>query len=217
MTQRLNTLFAKWSATDHLDRDDIAHLFNVVFDLADRTYDTVDLWPVGADDQGIWVLNPDAPRPWPTPPLHWTGEDPNPAHTAAELELIQHGIDLGRVPCLHSTSWRSDGGVTVLHYLAIVDCPGTVREHYPHAKPISPNIARVAGQPRHHGAAAPPEEVRCIDILRHGVRHYRALGDPASLCYDEPIGKALPEVWHRQLADVTPAVAQMFGPVREPA
>jgi hypothetical protein len=34
---------------------------------------------------------------------------------------------------------------------------------------------------------------------------------------NEPIGQALPEIWHRQLANVTPAVAQMFGPVRDVA
>jgi hypothetical protein len=34
---------------------------------------------------------------------------------------------------------------------------------------------------------------------------------------DEPIGQALPEIWHRRLAEVTPAVAQMFGPVKDVA
>jgi hypothetical protein len=181
-------------------------------------YGTVDLWAVAADEQGIWALNPQAPRPWPTPPLHYIEGDLNPAHTAAELELIQHGIDLARVPCLHSTSWRIQDHAMILHYLAIIDVgDAVVRQLYPQAKPFSPHLHEVVGQPRHHGAAAPPEENRYIDILRHGVRHYRFLGDMASIGYDEPIGRALPEIWHQQLANVTPAVAKMFGPVTDAA
>jgi hypothetical protein len=217
----------KYMATGHLDDQDIRNLLKENLELrllAARMHVLVEVWPVAADEQGIYALNPEAPRSWPTEPI-FPSDDPDPKerkkaiHRAAEKELDLRGM--GDRHCLHSTSWRAEWDALVVHYLGIVRCPdwtaGSVRSTWPDARPFSPNLPLRVGQPRQHGATAPPEEVRYIDILRHGIRHYRFLGDMASLGYNEQIGKALPEVWHQQLANVTPAIAQMFGPVTEAA
>lgn len=180
-------------------------------------YEAVEVFLVGADETGIWALQPDAPYPWSSPPVRQLPGVLSAEHVAAQLELIQHGVDLAAVPVLHSTSWRSEPSCSVYHYLAVVDCPGTVREHWPEAKPVSPNIARVAGQPKTHGAAAPPEEVRYIDILRHAIRHLRALTDPAYDEYDATITRDLPAVWFPRLEGIRPATARMFDRVHQGA
>jgi len=180
-------------------------------------HETVSVFPVGADELGIYALNPEAPWPWPSPPIHASQDDAYPEHTAAQLELIQHCIDLGAVPILHSTSWRAEPLEIVVHYLAVVDVDGMVRESWPHAKPISPRLAEVAGQPKTHAAAAPPEEVRYIDILRHAIRHLRFLTDPDSDGYDATIARSLPSSWHPHMPAIRPATAHMFGRIHDVA
>jgi hypothetical protein len=210
-------------------------------------YSAVDVHLIGADTSGMYALIPDAPRPWSSPPVTHIPGDPCEEWTAAELELIQHGVDLGRVPVIHPTSWRSDGPALVTHFLAVYDSRGaTVKQEWPEAKPISFRLADQVGQPAHHGAAAPPLGNRNIDIMRHALRHLRALTDPGpELCpeclrrgilalwrrllglwcgghvigdfYDVEIAEALPAVYVPHLKRLRAATAWMFGPISESA
>src|SRR6266536_5668786 len=123
---------------------------------------TVEVWPVAADQRGIWLLS--GLGPWPSPPVA-QGID-NAEHIAAEIELMQHQARAETV-ILHSTSWRSTTVEMVCTFLAVIDCPGRpVRAHWPEALPLDPRVVEVVGSEPTHGAAEPPV-VREIGVLRH--------------------------------------------------
>jgi hypothetical protein len=139
-----------------------------------------DAYLASYDDLGFYAINTDAPAPWPSDEIHVSLDDPCAEQTAAELELLQHQVNLDDLVFHHSTSWRSEPLLLVTHFLAIVRCPESkmVREVWPWAKPISPRLADKVGPPRPHGALGPPEEVRDIDVWRHAFRHAAYLTDP---------------------------------------
>lgn len=178
------------------------------------------VFPVAADaDSGWWQLNLDAPMGWLTPPIH-----PGPpgvrsdTHRAAQRELIIHSIDLRRVPILHALSWREERWGTVYHFFAIVDCGDQpVLLDFPDATPIPPELGEQVGQPRTHGAADPPAEVRYADIVRHGLRTLWGHCDPEFLSFDATIAAALPPVCLPHLRDLKPAFAKMFGQIHQAA
>jgi hypothetical protein len=223
---RLDTIDTLWRDTGQLSRSDIAWLIAKAHEFrADgrRITTTVDVWLLAADQQGIWRCNPDLP--WSSLPLDDTG-DPTPAQTAAEIELIQHQVNLSRLRFFHSTSWRSQPE-TVLHFLAAVKVDGPVRVEYPDAKPVSFRLHELVGQPRTHAALGPPTEHRYIDHVRHGIRHMRYLTDPDSDGYDATIAERMfggpPESWDpadpwmRHLPRLRGATARMFGQVHQSA
>jgi hypothetical protein len=164
----------------------------------------VEVWPVAADQTGLWLLSPDGP--WPSPPVLADSEP----HVAAEIELIQHSVNLADVSAIHSTSWRAEHTSAVLTYLAVVDVHGLVLEDWPSARPISLDLAQHVGRPPTHGPLDPPAP-RHIDVLIHGLRHLRFL-----LGTDATVAEALGPEWRRHLADLEPAIACMYSEVHEP-
>jgi hypothetical protein len=60
-----------------------------------------EVWPVAADETGLWLLSGDGPRP--SLPVM----DDSEPHDYAEMELMQAGM-WGSTKLLHSTSWRVD-------------------------------------------------------------------------------------------------------------
>jgi hypothetical protein len=62
-----------------------------------------EVWPVAADELGLWLLSGDGPRP--SLPVM---DDAEP-FDYAEMELMQAGM-WATTKILHSTSWRADQG-----------------------------------------------------------------------------------------------------------
>jgi len=159
---------------------------------------TVEVWPVSADETGIWLLSPDGP--WPSPPVMADSEP----HLAVELELIQHTVSLIDVALLHSTSWRTEGTAVILTYVAVVRCPGLVRSTWPDARPVGWPLAEHVGRPPTHAPTEPPAP-RYIDVLMHGLRHLRFLLD-----YDATSAEALNGTWRQHLETLEPALSTMY-------
>jgi hypothetical protein len=167
----------------------------------------VEIWPVAADDIGIWLISGnDAWRP--TLPV-MADSDP---HAEVELALAEHGVLNDRV-FLHSTSWRADGPSTLLTYVAVLRRPGLVREHWADALPISPHIPQAVGKPPTHSPVDAPAP-RYIDVLLHGLRHMVFLLGPNG---DATAATALTEPWPTHLAPLEPALAGMYSEVHRPA
>jgi hypothetical protein len=166
---------------------------------------TVEVWPIAADETGLWLLSPDGP--WPSPPVLADSEP----HIAVELELIQHSVSLADVRVLHSTSWRTEHTSAILTYAAVVDCPGLVLDSWPDARPISLELAQHVGRPPTHGPLDPPAP-RYVDVLVHGLRHLAYL-----LTTDATVAGALGETWRVHLAGLEPAIACMYSEIHQPA
>jgi hypothetical protein len=103
----------------------------------------VEVWPVAADQTGIWLVSGD--DAW--RPLISVTADTEP-HAEIELILAEHGA-LADAQLIHSTSWRVDG---------------------PAALPISVSVAQAVGAPLTNAPNAAPTP-RYIDVLKHAVRH----------------------------------------------
>jgi hypothetical protein len=72
-----------------------------------------EVWPVAADELGLWLLSGDGPRP--SLPVM----DDSEPFDYAEMELMQAGM-WATTKILHSTSWRVDRGDLIVTYLAVV-------------------------------------------------------------------------------------------------
>jgi hypothetical protein len=159
----------------------------------------VEVWPVAADETGIWLLSgDDAWRPATT-----VAADSEP-HFEVELALSDHGA-LTDTAVLHSTSWRVDGPAVTLTYVALVDTPDAVRLAWPSARPISMDAVHSVGPAPAHDPAGPPSP-RYIDVLKHAIRHLAFLRDT-----DPTTSAAFPPHWADHLATIRPALAGMYA------
>lgn len=161
----------------------------------------VEVWPVAADEVGLWLTSGE--DAW------WSGPvmaDDEP-HSEVVHALREHNADK-RVELLHSTSWRVDGPHIVLTYMAVLECPGLVRDDWPSALPISRELADAVDKPLSHAPTEAPTP-RYVDVLLHGLRHLRFLLDT-----DSDNSAALDRHWRRHLAAMSPALATMYN--REP-
>lgn len=156
---------------------------------------TIEIWPLAADEIGIWLLSRDAWRSAPIP----AASEP---HFEVETLLAEHGIT--DPPLLHSTSWRPDGPHVVLTYVAVLHPTGLVRAEWPDAQPVSRDLLPAVGNPLPHGAAEVPVP-RYVDVLFHGLRHIRFLVDT-----DSSAREALTGYWPQWLAELQPALAGMY-------
>lgn len=123
---------------------------------------TSEVWPVAADEQGVWLLEPE----WPLLSLPIVrGSNP---HEASRLELQTRGLySPGMV--LHQTSSRTDGPAEVATFLAIIPGSEPVPALFSEARPVSPVLAEVAGPPPTHA----PDELPVFalwHVLAHGLR-----------------------------------------------
>lgn len=165
--------------------------------MANDMYIRVEVWPVAADEAGIWLVS---------------GEDalrsslpvPSDSEPHAETELLLAAGGFEPVVFLHSTSWRADGPSVILTYVAVVDTPGTVLDRWPNARPISLSLARHVGPAPAAPHTAPPAP-RYIDVLLHAIRHLRFL-----LETDEASATAFRPQLRRHLERLAPALAGMY-------
>ena len=161
----------------------------------------VEVWPVAADQTGIWLLSgQDALRsdriPSDSEP-HWEVEN-----------LLGYGE---KAALLHSTSWRIDGPRIVLTHMAVIATADLVRADWPGAMPIAAELLPTVGNPAPHGAAEVPAP-RYVDVLMHGLRHLRFLLDT-----DAGARGVLTGRWAQHLAAMEPALAGMYLSQETPA
>ena len=162
---------------------------------------TVEVWPVAADEAGIWLVSDGDALRW--GPVMADGD----VHYEVETLLRGFGIALDEVPVIHSTSWRPDGPAIVLTYMAIVRASGYVLETWPHAAPVTSALPKAVGKAPAHGAAEVPVP-RVVDVLLHGLRHLKFLAGPDG---DAETAAALDGNWLQHLAPLRPALATMFS------
>jgi hypothetical protein len=160
---------------------------------------TVEVWPVAADEAGIWLLSGGDALRW--GPVMADGD----VHYEAETLLRGFGIDLADVAVIHSTSWRPDGPAVVLTYMAVVTIGGYALETWPDAAPITAALPAAVGKAPPHGAAEVPVP-RWVDVPLHGLRHLAFLKD-----HDAEVAAALDANWRRHLAPLEPALFTMFS------
>lgn len=156
----------------------------------------VEVWPVAADEIGIWLAS--GRDAWRSPRIPSDSEP----HFEVESLLLAHGMS---ATLLHSTSWRPDGPTIVLTYIAALPTNGLlVRERWASALPVSEDLFLAVGNPPRHGAAEIPIP-RYVDVLRHGLRHLRFLLDT-----DGSAREALTGHWVTHLTRLSPAFAGMY-------
>lgn len=164
----------------------------------------VEVWPVAADETGLWLLSGgNAWRPWTPIPAD---SDP---HGEVELTLARFGA-LDATRTFHSTSWRPAPPRLVLTYIAVVEAGDAALLRWPDALPITRRLLEDVGKPYHQGPLEPPLP-RFVDCLTHGIRHLRLLTDPDGDCYDEAVASALGERWWPHLAGLRPALAGLYS------
>jgi hypothetical protein len=160
----------------------------------------VEVWPVAADEVGIWLLSGDDA---------WRSGSPVPSdsepHFEVDVTLRKHGVSSNATTVLHSTSWRADGPAVILTYMAVIDAGDLAREQWSSAKPVSALIPSVVGRPPTNPANEPPAP-RYIDVLLHGLRHLRFLRD-----HDATASEAMGPRWRQHLEPFGEALAGMYG------
>ena len=159
---------------------------------------TVEVWPVAADEAGIWLVSGRDALRW--GPVEADGD----VHYETEMLLRGFGASLDEVAVIHSTSWRPDGPAIVLTYVAVLRVSGYVLETWPDAAPVTAALLAAVGKAPPHGAADVPVP-RVMDVLLHGLRHLRFLLDR-----DAETGAALDAHWRRHLRPLEPALAAMY-------
>lgn len=166
----------------------------------------VEVWPVAVDDNGVWLLGPDALR----------GALPVPADsdplTECKLLLAQHGIAADQLIEIHGTSTRTDGPRLLSTHYATVESRCPIVQYWPQAQPIDLSLAEDVLTAS--GGRVPPHEPlgtptpRDFDVLLHALRHLWArLGydqDAIDTYADRPL-------WALHLQSLAPALARMYG------
>ena len=162
----------------------------------------VEVWPVAADEVGLWLLSGGAP--WEEGPVMADSSE----HFEVELLLRGHGITPDDLLWLHSTSWHPDGPRHVDTYLAVVNLAGSVAcERWPHAVPITPGLYDhpEVGKPPTHGATEEPVP-RELDVLFHALGHLKDQIRKNATTRD-----AVGEVWAARLEPFEETLAGMYS------
>lgn len=162
----------------------------------------VEVWPVVADEAGLWLISGEAP---------WTsGNVPYDLGPHEEVRLLieDHEVE-DRLKLFHSTSWRSGAGHVTLSYVAALEA-SSAQERWPDAWRVTPQLSTIFGRPKPTPPVGRPEP-RPVDVLLHGLRHFRFL-----TLTDHSIRRALGGRWGRHLQDFSPALAGMYHHPDEP-
>jgi hypothetical protein len=169
-------------------------------------YLTAEVWPLAADEQGIWLLSGEGP--WPTDPIHADSS----AVAECEWELTQHGAAAVIGP--HQSSSREDGPAGIWTHFAVIDCQGPIRATWPDALPVPPKLVKAVGKPPTHAANAAPAEIRLVDVLHHALRHIAFQLSPWG---DAELADKLDARWRQHLANWTPELYRLYDRVHESA
>lgn len=158
---------------------------------------TVELWPVAADQDTMWLLSGN--DAWRTGVIRRDTE----VHRAVE-DLLRDKFTLDATRLLHSPSWRQEGDTVILTYIAVIESAPPIDGEWVYAQRITPELIDSAGKPLLHGPAEPPTP-RYIDVLTHAVRHLRFL-----LETDAQARSGLDEKWRAHLHAIEPALSGMY-------
>jgi hypothetical protein len=167
----------------------------------------VEVWPVAADELGVWLLSGDgalysAPIPQDST-SHFEVE-----HALADAGFPMPDGQLRDIALMHSTSWREDGPHALHTYVTVADAGSAyVLDRWPHAVPITDALLATVGRPPTHGATDRPAP-RNVDVLAHAVRHLAFLRR-----FDATAAAALPAAWTPHLDALTPALAGLYSEV----
>ena len=159
-----------------------------------------EVWPVAADQTGIWLVSGGAP--WYAAPVPADSEP----HFEIELDLMARGIR-DRVALMHSTSWRVDyrlGGL-VATYMVVMEADDLVPGCWPGAAPVTLAALEKVGKPTSHAPDEAPSPSH-FHVLAHGLRHLRFLVD-----YDPSNAAALGELMRHHLEPMTPVLATLYA------
>lgn len=158
----------------------------------------VEVWPVAADQAGLWLL--DERGPWMGGPV-MSDDEP---HSEVEYVLSEHG-GLSDVLLIHSTSWRVDRRGVLLTYMTVIGVGDDfVSDRWPNARPIGAALMTAVGKPIPHEPTEAPWP-DAAHVMFHGLRHLRFLMD-----HDTANAAALNDHWRTHLAPLTPALARMY-------
>jgi hypothetical protein len=169
-----------------------------------------EVWPVAADEAGIWLLTGD--RLITESPV-MSDSDP---WDEAKLLLAAIGVtDPGALKYLHGTSCRPDRGKWVVTHVAVVETDGPALADWPFALPLTPELMDHVGKPLPHGPTSAPIP-RDVDVAYHAAGHLADLlarnSEFRALVYGEvgtPPTPAGPH-WHQHLSVLEPKLAQMY-------
>jgi hypothetical protein len=157
-----------------------------------------EVWPVAADDIGLWLLGGD----------DWWREGPIMAdsseHFEIELLLRGHGVRMDDVLWLHSTSWRPEGPRHMDTYIAAVDAGPVACERWPRARPIDPDLYDAVGRPPTHAATEEPVP-RWLDVIFHGLGHLKD-----QMRKNATTRAAVGELWRQRLEPFEETLAGMY-------
>jgi len=162
----------------------------------------VEVWPVGADEVGIWLLS---------------GDDAlRSGNIASDADLFDEARQMlkrrGMRPLiLHGTSNRQDGPAVILTYVAVVETADLALSAHPTAKPVGAPLQDAVGRPYTHAAAEPPTP-RDVDALMHTLRHLAFLRD-----HDVETAAQFSSHWRQHLEPLEPALAMMYSDRHEAA
>jgi hypothetical protein len=167
----------------------------------------VEVWPVAADEDGIWLLSGVGP---------WAASDAVPAGSTPwwEFQKVLQGRgvrssvrdDLAAKPLLtavlnHQTSDRWDlTGQTDTFVSVLPD--GTV---LPGARPVSLPAVAGMGRPVAHASVAEPDVITAAGVLLHTLRHLRHL-----VLFDATARRDMPPLMARHLEVLQPALAGLY-------
>lgn len=157
----------------------------------------VEIWPVAADSVGLWLIS--GTEPWRSGPVP---QDLGP-RDEAQIVLDEHEV-ANSLHVIHSTSWRAERGHIMLTYIAAIKVSDLVREEWPAAVPVAPELAANVGKPAPTSPTGEPIP-RYIDVLLHGIRHLRFL-----TYTDSPAREALGAQWRQHLELWEPALSGMY-------
>lgn len=166
--------------------------------MAENMAITPEVWPVAADRAGLWLVSGD--DAWRTGAV---ASDSEP-HFELELELMGRGVR-DYLALMHSTSWRIDGPRMIVTYMAVLQVPDLVRGLWPQARPITAKLLDAVGKPPTHDPTEAPAP-RYIDVLVHGLRHLRFLGE-----WDSSNRAAMGDLMWAHLEPLRPALAGLYA------
>jgi hypothetical protein len=159
----------------------------------------VEVWPLAIDRAGLWLVSGIDPIQSVTP----VPSDSEPLFEA-QLALSMRDIRSPDLLSLQGTSWRVDGNILILTYVAALRTPDFVRSRWPNALPVNGGVAESVGKPIPHEASDPPIP-RYIDVLFHALRELSL-----KMGFDQELADRLGDDWGRLMIELQSTLDALY-------